>query len=146
MAHQLGLEDVSDRLESAWKEYPKMTRLRRWLGNFSNQREFEAAVKRAVSQCPRNAVNQVAFLQILKGDFESAAKELAVSPGLGWSISDHPGHLIFWLFVHYLTSGIIDEKSLSVTTRTSDYLDDLSLITESKDHQPLIKCQRFMNF
>jgi hypothetical protein len=40
---------------------------------------------------------------MLDGDFAAAAKLLAAAPGLGWSKPDHPGHLLFPLFVSLLS-------------------------------------------
>jgi hypothetical protein len=39
---------------------------------------------------------------VLLGDSAAAAKLLAAAPGLGWSDSDHPGHLLFPLFCRQL--------------------------------------------
>lgn len=52
--------------------------------------------------CPKPAARQRAFLHVLQGDFESAAKLLAAAPGLGWSNGEHPGHLLFPLFAGFL--------------------------------------------
>jgi len=45
----------------------------------------------------RSAVHQ--------GEFEAAAKLLASAPGLGWSDSEHPGHMLFHVFCQLLGGG-----------------------------------------
>jgi hypothetical protein len=56
----------------------------------------------ALLACPKQAARQRAFLHVLQGEIEPAAKLLAAAPGLGWSNGEHPGHLLFPLFTRLL--------------------------------------------
>jgi hypothetical protein len=79
-----------------------MTRLRRWLGVASSKAEIRRRASEALESCPKDATRQRAFLHVLQGDLEPAAKLLAAAPGLGWSHGEHPGHLLFPLFAGLL--------------------------------------------
>lgn len=79
-----------------------MTRLRRWLGTSKDRKAFRERVSEALAVCPRDQIRQRALLALLGGDFGAAAKLLAAAPGLGWSGDDHPGHVLFPLFVSLL--------------------------------------------
>lgn len=97
-AEKLGLKDLPARFERAWRSGPSMLRLRRWLGAARGKETVRKWAAEALVACPKEAHRQRAFLHVLLGDFEAAAKLLASAPGLGWSQSEHPGHLLFPLF------------------------------------------------
>jgi len=101
-AQQLGRTDVAARLEAAWRRAPEMLRLRRWLGMANTTRDLKDLATRALRSCPDASHRQSGLLLVLIGDFESAAGLLATAPGLGWSGWEHPGHLLFPLFVQLL--------------------------------------------
>ena len=102
-AQELARKDLPRRLERAWREAPHMVRLRRWLGSSRTKKVLRERAAEALSACPKKAHRQRALLQVLAGDFAAAAKILAAAPGLGWSNPDHPGHLLFPLFVSLLS-------------------------------------------
>jgi len=92
---ELGSKDLPKRLERAWRTDPSLLRLLRWLGLSENKTTLKKSVTKAIEDCPREACRQLALLHVLRGEFDSAAKLLASAPGLGWSHSEHPGHLLF---------------------------------------------------
>jgi hypothetical protein len=94
-AQELGRKDLPERFELAWRKAPSMLRLRRWLGSSGSRGILKGRAAAAFEACPTKAHRQKALLCILRGDFETAAKLLASAPGLGWSNSEHPGHLLF---------------------------------------------------
>ncbi len=101
-AQELGRKDLPARLERGWREAPSMVRLRRWLGSSRARKVLLGRVSEAVEAVPKHAHRQRALLHVLGGDFAAAAKLLASAKGLGWSAGDHPGHLLFPLFVSLL--------------------------------------------
>jgi hypothetical protein len=101
-AQELRRNDLPTRLERAWRAAPSMLRLRRWLGSTTNEAALRKRAAEALDACPKEANRQRAFLHVLQGDFEPAAKLLAGAPGLGWSNGEHPGHLLFPLFEAFL--------------------------------------------
>ncbi len=101
-AQCLGREDVAVYLERAWRTIPSMSRLRRWLGSSKREATFRKRVAEALEACPKDASRQRALLHVLSHDFASAAKLLAIAPGLGWSFGEHPGRLLFPLFARLL--------------------------------------------
>jgi len=101
-AWKLGRNDLPQCFEHAWRAAPSMPRLCRWLGSASVKVAIRRRVDDALVACPRRAARQRAFLHVLQADFESAAKLLWAAPGLGWSDSEHPGHLLFKLFSELL--------------------------------------------
>jgi tetratricopeptide (TPR) repeat protein len=103
-AQELGRRDLPARLERAWREAPSEQRLCRWLGSSGSKRTASKRATQALGVCPKTAHCQRALLHVLLGDHESAAKLLAAAPGLGWSDSEHPGHMLFPLF-HSLFGG-----------------------------------------
>ncbi len=111
-AQQLGCEDLPARLERAWRATPTMVRLRRWLGSSKTREVLRRRVAVALDACPKRAHRQLALMHVLQRDFTVAAKLLAAAPGLGWSDSDHPGHLLFPLFARLL--GGIEVVDVSV--------------------------------
>ncbi len=98
-AQELGRKDLPSRLERAWCEVPGMVRLRRWLGSSKTGKVLRTRAAKALAACPKQAHRQRALLHVIEGDFAAAAKLLAAAPGLGWSRAEHPGHLLFPLFV-----------------------------------------------
>lgn len=107
-AQELGRKDLPARLESAWREAPSMVRLRRWLGLATNEKRFRERASAALDACPKDDDRQRGLLQVLLNDFAAAAKLLAHAPGLGWSNSEHPGHLLFPLFTSFLSGTPFD--------------------------------------
>jgi len=101
---ELGEKDVSPWLERAWRAEPTMLRLRRWVGSACNQQSIRERSTDALNACPTQALRQRAFLHLLRGEMEQAAKLLAGASGLGWSSQEHPGHLLFPVF-HALLAG-----------------------------------------
>jgi hypothetical protein len=97
-AQELGREDLPERLSRAWRAAPTMVRLRRWLGSSANAEVARQRAAEALAACPQKAHRQRALFQVLLGDIESAARLLSAAPGLGWSDSEHPGHLLIPLF------------------------------------------------
>jgi hypothetical protein len=101
-AQNLGRKDLSPWLERAWRAGPSMLRLRRWLGAAGSKATLRKRASEALLACPKQAARQRAFLHMLQGEIEPAAKLLAAAPGLGWSDGEHPGHLMFPLFTRLL--------------------------------------------
>lgn len=97
-AQELGRKDLPARLERAWRSAPTMLRLRCWLGAAGGKAAVRKRAAEALEACPKQARRQRAFLNVVLGHFEPAAKLLGAAPGLGWSGREHPGHLIFSLF------------------------------------------------
>jgi hypothetical protein len=104
-AQQLGRKDLSPWLERAWRAEPSMLRLRRWLGSARGKAAIRRRAAEALAACPKQAHRQRAFLHVLQGDYDPAAKLLASAPGLGWPDSEHPGHLLFHVFRQLLGGG-----------------------------------------
>jgi hypothetical protein len=117
-ARELGRRDLPARLERAWREAPSMLRLCRWLGAAKGKAVVRERAARALKECPRRSVRQLGLLYVVLGDPSSAAKLLSRAPGLGWSDTEHPGHLLFPLFQRLLggadaeTSSELDLMSL----------------------------------
>jgi hypothetical protein len=101
-ARVLGRQDLPKYLETAWRKAPSLLRLRRWLGSSGSKGTLKKRAAAATRACPKQAHRQQAFLQVLLGDYASAAKLLAAAPGLGWSDSEHTGHLLFPIFCRLL--------------------------------------------
>jgi len=80
------------------------------------------------------AARQRALLHILRGEFDVAATLLAEAPGLGWSDDEHPGHLVFPIFVELLGG------DRSAIPATPDYDERFSLLNNSspKLHAPTL--------
>jgi len=108
-AQELGRRDLPTRLERAWRLAPSMLRLRRWLGSSGSRAVLKKRAAEAIKICPKKARRQQAFLHVLAGDLNPAAKLLASAPGLGWSNEEHPGHLLFSLFC-----GLLGDKAPSL--------------------------------
>jgi len=126
-AQELGRDDLPEMLERAWLKAPTMTRLRRWLGSSVTKDVVQARVGDALDACPKAALRQRALLFVLRGELIAAAKLLADAPGLGWSGSEHPGHLLIAVFTSLLSQRELPDDL------PQDY-DDLGL--SSDDNTP----------
>jgi hypothetical protein len=115
-----------------------MLRLRRWLGSASGRANLRKRAAEALEACPKQAHRQRAFLHVLLGDLEPAAKLLAAAPGLGWSDSEHPGHLLFPLFQRILggKSVSLSASDARLAGRGMD-IDELELLTADRDEPRL---------
>ena len=105
-AQELGRSDLPERLERAWRLAPSFTRLCRWLGTAVSQEVMVRLATDALEGCPEHAARQRALCYIIVGDYLSAARLLAEAPGLGWSGSEHPGHMLWSLFIHLLGGSV----------------------------------------
>jgi len=101
-AQMLERNDLHQHLERAWREVPTLLRLRRWLGSAKSGAVLRKRAQQALEACPKKTVRQLALLHVVLGDLKSAAAFLADAPGLGWSDTEHPGHLLFPLFQQLL--------------------------------------------
>jgi hypothetical protein len=101
-AQLLERNDLHHHLERAWREMPTLLRLRRWLGSAKSGAVLRKRAQQALEGCSKKAARQLGLLHIVLGDLKSAAALLADAPGLGWSDTDHPGHLLFPLFQQLL--------------------------------------------
>ena len=102
-ASRLGRKDATKKLEAAWLGAPSLARLLRWL--VADDASSALLRKRAAASLearPARSSRLLAFLHFVTGDVSSAAKALKNAPGLGWSSSDHPGHLLFPVFAWML--------------------------------------------
>lgn len=122
-AQELGRKDLPARLERTWREAPSMVRLRRWLGSSNTRKVLLGRVREALAAVPKHAHRQRALLHVLSGNFTEAAKLLASAKGLGWSSGDHPGHLLFPLFISFLGGIELPDEP------ARDY-DELSLLSD----------------
>lgn len=129
-AQELDRKDLPAWLERAWRAGPSMVRLRRWLGSATSKSAFRKRAKAALEACPKRAARQRALLHVVLGEHEAAAELLAAAVGLGWSDGEHPGHLLFPVFVELL--GGRRDPSATLSTHGRD-LDDLILATTRKD-------------
>lgn len=134
-AQELGRKDLPARLELAWRKAPSMLRLRRWLGSSGSKGVLKYRATAAVEACPAKAHRQKAFLHLVSGDFDAAAKLLASAPGLGWSDSEHPGHLLFPVFCRLL-GGDPDYFGREAVHLTADIDEPMSLADDS--HRPCL--------
>lgn len=137
-AQELGRTDLPARLERAWRSAPTMLRLRRWLGAAGSKAVVRKRAAGALEACPKQARRQRAFLHLILGDFEPAAKLLAAAPGLGWSDGEHPGHLIFPLFQRLLGSSHtpLSSNAEQLPGRGMD-IEELDLMTTARDEPRL---------
>jgi tetratricopeptide (TPR) repeat protein len=102
-AAQLGRADATHRLEVAWLGAPSLARLLRWLvADEPDAPVLKRRVTMALEKCPGGAFRLMGLLHVLSGDFASAAERLAQANGVGWSFSEHPGHLLFPAFTWLL--------------------------------------------
>jgi len=122
-AQELGRKDLPARLERAWREAPSMVRLRRWLGSSNSKNVLLGRVSEALADVPKHSHRQRALLHVLAENFTEAAKLLGSAKGLGWSSGDHPGHLLFPLFVSLL-------GGIELSDRAARDYDELSLLSD----------------
>ncbi len=133
-AQELGRADLPARLERAWRGAPSMLRLRRWLGSANIKEATRKRAAEALAACPSEAHRQRAFLHVLCGDFEQAAKLLGAAAGLGWSNAEHPGHLLFPLFEVFLgRKGKAASPDAKVFGMRGVAVDELGLMTAEPD-------------
>lgn len=132
-AAQLGRKDLSPWLERAWRAAPSMLRLRRWLGSARGKAAIRRRAAEAFAVCPKQARRQRAFLHVLQGEFEAAAKLLASAPGLGWSDSEHPGHVLFHVFCQLLGGGPARSRAGAAVQEYGLDIDELELPTADVD-------------
>lgn len=116
-AQELGSDDLDSALERAWRQAPSLTRLRRWLGGCSTRTDVIERSAVAFEAAPANAARQRALLHILRAELDQAAQLLADAQGLGWSDPDHPGPLVFPVFVALLGG---DEVSIQLPRSYDD--------------------------
>jgi hypothetical protein len=132
-AQQLGRKDLSPWLERAWRAAPSVLRLRRWLGSARGKAAVRRRAAEALAACPEQAHRQRAFLHVLQGECDAAAKLLASAPGLGWSDSEHPGHLLFHLFRHLLADGPAPSRAAAAERGYRLDMEELELLTADGD-------------
>jgi hypothetical protein len=125
-ARELGRKDLHQRLELAWRKAPSMLRLRRWLHSSGNRDILKKRAAEAIEACPKKDHRQQAFLHVLLGDFEAAARLLASAPGLGWSNNEHPGHLLFPLFCRLLGNSEYFKNDVRHSRMDIDELESLT--------------------
>jgi len=101
-AQELASDDLDATLERAWRQARTMTRLRRWLGGSCTQSDLAERAGLALEAAPASAARQRALLHVLRAELGEAAALLAQARGLGWSNAEHPGYLVFPLFVGLL--------------------------------------------
>jgi hypothetical protein len=135
---EMGRKDLPSRLERAWRSSASMLRLRRWLGAAGSKAILKKRAAEALAACPKQAQRQRAFLHVLLGEFELAAKLLAEAPGLGWSGSDHPGHLLFPLLQTLLggSGSSLSPSAGRLPERITD-IEELALMTPERGEHRL---------
>ena len=137
-AQELGKKNISAHLERAWRQEPTLLRLIRWLGTSKSKTTINERAKQALKACPPKAHRQAAFLHLILSDFRASGKLLGNAKGLGWSDSDHPGHLIFPLFYKLLGgSDAVFESGYTVVSTRAMTIDDLEFMT-SRDDEPTL--------
>ena len=133
-AQELGASDLAGALERAWREAPSFTRLRRWLGGCTTREELVERASAALEVVPANAARQRALLHVLRGELAAAATLLADARGLGWSDAEHPGHLVFPIFVALLGGAKIEVPLPH---------DDADLSSLIEDDRPKLRTSEF---
>lgn len=140
-AQEIELEDLPNRLERAWRTEPSLLRLRRWLGSAGNKAALKKRVAASIEACPKKERCQLALLHVLGGDMVSAARLLGDAPGLGWSRSEHPGHLLFSMFCR-LISDTVQNLGLDTGYRGHRDMDELDMLgmdsDETRLHSPSV--------
>lgn len=102
-AEVLKRRDAAKRLEAAWLGAPSLARLLRWL--LAENPSPGTIKRRAVTARQANSTTSarlLGLLHVLAHDIPAASSLLKRAPGLGWSSSDHPGHLLFASFAWML--------------------------------------------
>ena len=102
-AQVLGRKDLTEKLEAAWLDTPSLLRVSRWmLSGAPSNAVVRKRAARALDAGPAKAARIIGFLDLLAGKVSAAVQLLAKAPGLGWSRSDHPGHVLFPAFAWLL--------------------------------------------
>ncbi len=101
-AQELGADDLDEALEQAWRTRPTLTRLRRLLAGAATKDALKARAARLLADAPDVSGRQRAMLLLICGELAAVAEQLAQAPGLGWSDSDHPGHIVFPILARLL--------------------------------------------
>ncbi len=137
-AQELGKKNLAEHLERAWRDSPNLLRLIRWLGTSKSKATTKKRAKQALKACPKKALRQKAFLNFILSDFAASGKLLGNAAGLGWSDSEHPGHLIFPLFYKQLGGNdtIFESGYRTISTRELS-LDEMELMTSDRDEPSL---------
>lgn len=78
----------------------------------------------ALEAVPAGAARQRALLHLLRGELDAAATLLADARGLGWSDAEHPGHLVFPLFVALLGGAKVTVQLPRDYADMSSHMDD----------------------
>ena len=121
IAQELGAKDVPVRLKAAWIAEPNLTRLVRLLGSGDvTKNAIRRRIPAILKKCPKKAHDQLALLYLLSGRPGDAARLLTRAPGLGWSLDNHPGHIVFRSFAGLLARDERDEISLAVFEELSE--------------------------
>jgi hypothetical protein len=95
-AQVLERKDATEKLGIAWLRAPSLARLLRWLlAGTPSPATLKKRATTALEVCPTKSPRILGLLHVLLGDVPAAATLLKKAPGLGWSSSDHPGHLLF---------------------------------------------------
>ncbi|MBI5536562.1 MAG: hypothetical protein HY898_27830 [Deltaproteobacteria bacterium] len=98
-AEVLKRKDAAKRLEAAWLGAPSLARMLRWLlAEDPSAATIKKRATAALKAKPTKSARLVGLLHVLAHDIPAAAALLKKAPGLGWSSSDHPGHLLFSVF------------------------------------------------
>ena len=101
-AQQINHRDLASLQRKAWFSAPTMPRLLRWLGSSSDKSVLHSRVAEAFAFCPTGPSKMIALLHVLSQNISESAALLASAPGIGWSMQDHPGYLLFPLFANML--------------------------------------------
>ncbi len=95
-AQVLEREDAIEKLGVAWVRAPSLARLLRWLlAGEPSPATVKNRAKAALEARPTRSPRLRGLLEYLVGNLPAAPRLLKNAPGLGWSSSDHPGHLLF---------------------------------------------------
>jgi len=102
-AERLGRQDITERLEVAFRQAPSLVRLLRWLASGDPS---PTALRRRASSLLRDGSLEPpmlrSILHLVTGDIPAAAEVLASAHGLGWSDQNHPGPHLFSAFATLL--------------------------------------------
>jgi hypothetical protein len=123
-AQVLHRKDATAKLEAAWLGAPSLPRLLRWLdADNASAAMIERRAAKALNAKATKSPRLTGLLHVFVGDITIAAKLLQQAPGLGWSNGDHPGHLLFSVFVWMLgggaVSGSLRERVLTTLSQST---------------------------
>jgi len=139
-AWQLGRDDFIQRLKAAWCGSPSLERLVRWLGEGDPPAaEIRRRAAEVLPTCPAGEKRQQGLLKLLNGELQTAAELLAEAPGLGWSASDHPGHLLFTAFAVILAEGRHTGLCNQLQAELDDRIRDLFYSVQFDDEEPRLE-------